>query len=303
MPDLARDTFTDVAYSVLSAHMEEVSGANWSGLPTSNRLLISPGGKAFRSAYNPPSGNIDQINGSDAFLSFAPPSGDYKAQLLVTWLGPYLAPCTGGVGAPADFPDDGAAPGRILGIKSFCIPEPEVPAPPNGGATLVNGQWINLSGINNNPAAGSNHRVYLYARIQGAQTSCYTFGYETTGSRYVLCKDQTDIGVDGPTFVGWFATVAAPAWTPGESRLFEIRVNGTAIDAYVDGVNVLSAVHVDYATGKGGFEIKGGSSPVRGFHVDDFKIQSLAAPPPPTTLFETLTYRGSEGIEQVKDGS
>ena len=171
------------------------------------------------------------------------------------------------------------------------------------GLELINGQYINTTGINNNPGAGNNNRVYLYSRIQGTQTICYTFGYETTGSRYVLCRDQTDIASDGPVYTNWNINTAAPAWADGESRLFELEVNGTTINAYVNGVLVLTAVHADYASGKTGFELKGGSSPVKGFHVDDFKVESLIAPPPPTTIYETLSNRGSEGIELVNNGN
>ena len=263
--DLARDTFTEPAYTVLSTTTEELNGASWAGFTNSNRLLISPVGRVFRSAYNPLAASADRIEGSDSFLIWNPPSGNYKVSMIVTWLGPYEPQVYGVTGIPADWPDS----------AGFPIP----PFPLNLNWQNINGQWINDYGINNNPSAGTNFRVYLYARINPANRSeCYTVGYETTGNRYVICKDQTDISAEGPVFVGWNATASATAWSTNESRLFEFTVNGTSLSFDVNGVNIFSRTQSDYSTGQVGFEFKAGSSPVRGFHIDDFKVEDLSGP-------------------------
>ncbi len=293
MPDLARDTFTDEAYRLLSLHAEEVNASSWSGFSNSNQALISTAGRVFRSGYNPINGP-DRPEGSDCFLSFAPPSGDYKVSMEVYWLGAY-----GGVGPPVDEPLVNPNPlpetNPYTDEEFLVAPEVIIVGPTNED------RYINDTGINNNPAAGSNHRVYLYARVQSSpnQHQCYCFGYEATGSRYVFCKDQTDISADGPIFVGWNATAAAPAWSDNEVRTFEIQVNGTSLKAYVDGVEIFSETRSDYSTGKCAFELKGGSSPVKGFHVDNFKVQELTAPPPSTTPKRNAEILGAKGVQLI----
>jgi hypothetical protein len=272
MPDLARDTFTDEAYRLLSLHAEEVNASSWSGYSNSNQALISPAGRVFRSAYNPITGP-DRPEGSDCFLSYSPPSGDYKVSMEVYWLGPY-----GGTGSPIDTP-----------ISTGGDPELPEPMPIFGFESPVGPineeRYINDTGVNNNPSAGSNHRVYLYARIQNSpnQHQCFCFGYETTAERYVFCQNQTDIAADGPLFTGWNYTTPAPAWSVNEVRTFLIEVNGTSAKAFVNGIEIFTTTGFDYPTGKVGFELKGGSSPIKGFHVDNFKVESLSPPAMPTS--------------------
>jgi hypothetical protein len=203
----------------------------------------------------------------------------------VYWLGAY-----GGSGTPTDYP--------ITGLDAMA-PVVGGYVPPVG--PIGQERYINDSGINNNPSAGSNNRVYLYARVQNSpnQSQCYCFGYETSGSRYVFCKDQTDTSSDGPTFTGWNATASAPTWSDGEMRTFEIQVNGSLLKAYVDDVEIFSETRTDYASGKTGFELKGGSSPVRGFHIDNFRVESLTAPPSPTTTKRNAEMLGVKGVHLI----
>ena len=268
MSELARDTFTDVAYRSLPHHTEEINTAIWSQTTNSNQLLISPNGKLFRSAWNPALSPIGEqgpmINGADGYLSYAPPTGDYKLQYLATWLGDYLP-----YGTPP-FGNGSAQDGPLFPDQGMDTQWTQV-GPPGDV------RWINANGVNNNPNAGTNHRFYGLARVQaGNPNQCYSFGYETTSSRYVLCKDRTDISVDGPAFDGWNLTATAPAWTVGETRLFELVVNGTTLTFNVNGVPVITTTQTDYASGKAGLLMKGGSSPIKGFHLDDFKILSLS---------------------------
>jgi hypothetical protein len=282
MPDLARDTFTDSAYRVLTLHVEEVNGSSWSGFASSTEALISPVGRLFRSGYHPVDGP-DQPDGADCFLGFTPPTADYIVECELHWLGAY-----GGTGTPLDVSlDFGVLPP---------ITEDDIPTGPPGEE-----RYINATGVNNNPSSGSNHRFYIYARIQSAPAhECYTFGYETTGSRYVLCKNQADRSTDGPTYEGWNLTTAAPAWSDGEMRLLALKVEGNVITGSVNGVDVLTTTQTDYSSaGTVGLEFKGGSSPVRGFHADNFKVLPITSTPPTVTTRNPLEVLGASGIEVI----
>lgn len=290
----ASESFGDAAYTVVNSGVALASGLVWTKASNggSNDVLVSPTGTAFRSAYNPSTGSTNEAVGSDCFLSVTPDSPDYTVKATLRWLGDY-----GGTGTPYDRPGPGGPPGTIY----------------------VNGRTINVSGINNNSAGGSNHRFYLYGRSQpGPNGYGYTFGYEAnpggtggsggpfdpenpegdndtpqgagsstpiTGARWVLCRDQTDIFSDGPTYTG--PAVFAPASIlDGSPQAMELRMEGTSIQGWVNGAMVLSMTDATYTTaGRAGFEFKGGSSPIRGLHIDTVVGPSIDVEEPTPGLY------------------
>lgn len=314
-----QDTFTDTKYTILEDHVGELN-ASWIRPFTANypnQNLISPANRVFRSAYNIFYGS-DCGNGSEHFIDgYTMPVADYIVSAKFIFLGPYS-----GSGAATDQPAGGGPEPLVLTPLVESVPLVRMSGDiPIGGGVFGSGgvgilddigdigglgisyysnRTINETGRDNQSTHPLGTSAEIFARCGLPISDPYAYDWYslaffegdstyTNGSWKLLRYDGA--------FRHTIATYAQPTGvTENTSFDVELHVVGTTISGWINGTQVMTVVDANIShAGTVGLRFDGGSSPVRGWHLDDFRVHDFFS----STLTEVLNLEAEVSGQDI----